>query len=63
MRDAFVAELLDLGIADPHIVLLSGDLGFKLFDAFAAACPDRFINTGICEQAMVSIATGMALSG
>lgn len=63
MRDAFFRTLTELGIADPRIMFLTADLGFKLFDAFAEACPDRFLNLGVAEANMVSVAAGLALTG
>ncbi|MCE9613643.1 MAG: transketolase [Lentisphaerae bacterium] len=63
MRDAFANELLDLAKADPRVVLLSGDIGNRMFDKFKAACPGRFYNCGVAEANMTSVAAGMALSG
>jgi transketolase len=63
MRDAFVDELTRAAAADDRIALLTGDLGYKLFDRFAAACPGRFLNMGVSEANMVSVAAGLALSG
>lgn len=63
MRDAFVDELTHAATADARIVLLTGDLGYKLFDRFAAACPGRFLNMGVSEANMTSVAAGLALSG
>lgn len=62
MRDAFADELLKLAIADPRIVLLVGDLGYRLFDEMAAI-PGRFTNAGVAEQNMMGMAAGMAMSG
>ena len=63
MRDAFVQELTRLGAQDKRIVFLTADLGYKLFDGFAAQCPGRFLNMGVSEANMVSTAAGMALAG
>ncbi len=49
MRNAFADELTKLGNDDPRIVMLSGDIGNKLFDKFKAAHPTRFINCGVAE--------------
>jgi transketolase N-terminal domain/subunit len=46
MRNAFADEITSLGQRDPRIVLLSGDIGNRLFDRFKAAAPDRFFNCG-----------------
>ena len=63
MRDAFVAKLLELGRADPKLVLITGDLGFGVLNEFVATLPEQFINAGVAEQNMTMLATGMALSG
>src|SRR5215470_9754192 len=63
MRNAFADELTKLGDDDPRIVLLSGDIGNKLFDKFRAAHPARYINCGVAEQNMTGVAAGLAMSG
>jgi transketolase len=63
---AFVAgsELADLADADPRVVVLTADLAYsnRTFE-FADRHPDRFVNVGIAEQNMVSMAAGMATCG
>ena len=63
MRNAFADEVTRLGVADPRVVLLSGDIGNKLFDSFKESCPGRFFNCGIAEANMMGVAAGLALSG
>ena len=63
MRNAFADEIAKLGSEDPRIVLLSGDIGNKLFDKFKQAAEARFFNCGVAEANMMSVASGMALSG
>lgn len=63
MRNAFADEITRLGIADHRVVLLSGDIGNKLFDRFRGSCPDRFFNCGIAEANMMGVAAGLGLSG
>lgn len=63
MRNLFADELTRLGQQHPELVLLSGDIGNKLFDKFKAACPGRFYNCGIAEAGMMSMAAGLALCG
>lgn len=48
---------------DVKIVLLAGDMGFAVLDKFILEHPDRAFNVGIAEQATISIAAGMHLSG
>jgi transketolase len=63
MRNAFADELTRLGNEDPRVVMLSGDIGNRLFDKFRAAHPSRFFNCGVAEQNMMGVAAGMAMSG
>lgn len=63
MRDSFVRTLLTLAQGDPNIELLTGDLGFGVLRPFWEALPDQFLNVGIAEQNMISMAAGMALEG
>jgi transketolase len=63
MRNAFADEITKLGAADPRVVLLSGDIGNKLFDNFKEKAPGRFYNCGVAEANMMGVAAGMALSG
>ncbi len=63
MRNAFAAELTALASMDPRIVLLSGDIGNRLFDPFKKEYPGRFFNCGVAEANMTSVAAGMALCG
>lgn len=63
MRNAFADELRRLGNDDPRIVMLSGDIGNRLFDKFKDKHPTRFINCGIAEANMMGVAAGMAMNG
>jgi transketolase len=62
VRNAFADEITKLGIDDPRVVLLSGDIGNKLFDRFKEHAPGRFYNCGVAEANMMGVAAGMALS-
>lgn len=63
MRDAFSSSLVRLALADPKVLLLTGDHGYSLFDEFRKRCPDQYINAGIAEQNMVGMAAGLARVG
>lgn len=63
MRDAFISVLNELAPAYPEMILLSGDLGFAVLNAFIARFPQQFLNVGIAEQNMCGLATGLALEG
>jgi transketolase len=63
MREAFSDALVRLGTRDPSLLLLTGDHGYALFDAFRKHCPRQYINAGIAEQNMVGMAAGLARMG
>jgi len=63
MRNVFASEITKLAAEDPRVVLLSGDIGNKLFDGYKERCPERFFNCGVAEANMVGVAAGLALSG
>src|SRR3954466_2919798 len=63
MRNEFAAEITRLAAEDERVVLLSGDIGNRLFDDFKAKCPGRFLNCGVAEANMMGVAAGMAMSG
>jgi transketolase len=63
MRDIFIETLCDRMEQDDSIWFLSADLGSPALDRLRARFPDRFLNTGIAEQNLVNLATGLALEG
>jgi transketolase len=63
MREAFFQSLVEVAEIREDIFLLTGDLGFKLFDPFRNKYPDRFFDVGVAESNMIGIAAGLALSG
>lgn len=63
MRNAFADEVTHLAEADPRVVLLSGDIGNRLFDKLRTQSPNQFLNCGVAEQNMMGVAAGMGLSG
>lgn len=63
MRGWFAYELYKQMAKNDKIWLIVGDLGYKAFDYIKRDFPERFINCGASEQAMMGIATGMALNG
>lgn len=63
MRDSAIRTLVELGKKDKDIQLVTGDLGFGVLKPYWEALPNQFINAGIAEQNMTSVAAGMALEG
>lgn len=45
------------------IWVIVNDLGYKMWDGVRNDFPNRFINVGAAEQAMIGMAVGLALSG
>jgi transketolase len=64
VADAFGKELVGIATERTDLIVLDADLASdcRLRD-FEAAFPDRFIENGIAEQDMVSMAGGLALQG
>lgn len=62
MRDIFCAEMIKAFEKKPF-VFLTGDLGFKALEPLQEKMKERFINVGISEQNMISVAAGIAKTG
>ena len=63
MRNTFVKTVTELAKENKDIELITGDLGFGVLKPYWEAVPDQFINAGIAEQNMTTVAAGMALEG
>jgi len=63
MRKAFVNKLTELVSKNKNIYLLTGDLGFSVFDDFRNIFPENFVNMGLSEANMIGVASGMAMNG
>lgn len=63
MRNAFINALYKKAQTDKSIILITGDLGFGVLDRFQQELGSQFLNAGISEQNMLSMAAGMALEG
>ncbi len=62
MRNALCAGLLRCA-DDLDFVFLTGDLGFQALEPLREAMGPRFINAGVAEQNMISVAAGLARTG
>src|SRR4051794_36036877 len=62
MRNAFCQSLVEAA-SRPEFVFLTGDLGFKALEPLRDVMGSRFINAGVAEQNMVSVAAGLARAG
>ena len=63
-REAFGRALVELGHANPNVVVCDADLSKSTMTTyFAKEFPDRFFQCGIAEANMVAIGSGLAASG
>src|SRR5579863_6324202 len=62
MRDELCRRLVARS-GDERMVFLTGDLGFQALEPLRDALGPRFINAGVAEQNMVSVAAGLARQG
>ena len=63
-RAAFAQTVIELGAANPDIVVLDADVSKSIgTNQFGAKFPERHFNFGIAEQNMFAAAAGMATTG
>ncbi len=63
-REAYGKALVELGAVNENVVVLDADLAEATKTCyFKAAYPDRFIDCGIAEQNMISVAAGLSTAG
>ncbi len=68
MRNAFAKSLFEIiekekSSGSNMTFLMTGDLGFSLFDKLREDYSERFINMSVSEQNMIGAAAGMAMMG
>ncbi|MEK7118454.1 MAG: transketolase C-terminal domain-containing protein, partial [Patescibacteria group bacterium] len=64
IRKGFGEGLLQAGEEDPRVVALCADLTESTtMNVFKNRFPERYVEVGICEQSMASVASGMAAMG
>ncbi len=63
MRDVFADLLHSAMEANPGVFLVYGDIGNHLFDKIKFDFPDRYVNAGVAESNMVTLASGLAHGG
>jgi transketolase len=63
MRTVFADTVTDALDHDPRLAVVTADISATAFDEARARHPDRVINLGIREQAMIGVAGGLALTG
>ena len=63
VRDKLFGELLEIMTFDSNVIILTADMGAMGLDIIRKALPEQFINMGVSEQNMISVAAGLALGG
>jgi len=63
MRRCFVDILHAKMAKNKDIWVVTGDLGYKMWDEIKSDYGERFINVGAAEQTMLGVGVGLALEG
>lgn len=63
LREVWADTMVELGLDDPNLVVLVGDISHGILQPFAKKFPDRYLNVGICEPTIVGMAAGLAHAG
>ena len=63
LRLEFADTMLEIGLNDPRLVVMVGDISHGILQPYAKACPGRYYNIGICEPTIVNMAAGLNKTG
>lgn len=63
MRYKFAEIIQRLALKDKQIIFLTGDLGFNVFEPLQKTLKTRFINAGVAEHNMMTVAAGLTHAG
>ncbi len=63
LRNDFPKVVHEVGLRDPNLVVLVGDISHYRLQGFAKDCPGRYYNIGICEPTIVNMAAGLSKIG
>jgi transketolase len=63
MRNEFAQTIISLKDKNPELVFLTGDLGYLSLEKVQERYGEHFINAGVAEQNMVTVAAGLAHEG
>jgi transketolase len=63
VRNAFTQTMSEVGVQDPDLCVLVGDISHFALQDFAQKCPGRFYNVGILEPTIISMAAGLSHAG
>jgi len=63
MRKEFSASIEKIAKSNKKVIFMTGDLGFMALENLQKSLKNRFINAGVSEQNMMSLAAGLAREG
>ena len=63
LRRRFADEVYTAMKLNKNIILVTGDLGYRIWDQVKQDFPNQFYNVGAAEQSMIGICVGLALEG
>jgi transketolase len=63
MRNEFAQAMISLKDSNPQLVFMTGDLGYLSLEKVQEHFGEHFINAGVAEQNMVTVAAGLAYEG
>ncbi len=63
MRNAFIQALEKVTAKNKNLLVLSGDLGYTVFESFIEKYPQQFFNFGVGEANLMGMAAGLAKEG
>ena len=63
LRHEFADTMAEIGPKDSRLVVMVGDISHGILQPYAASCPGRYYNIGICEPTIVNMAAGLNKTG
>lgn len=63
LRRRFADEVYKAMKKNDSIIVVTGDLGYKMWDQIRQDFPKRFLNVGAAEQSLIGVGIGLALEG
>lgn len=63
MRTECIRTIEELALSDPKVVVVASDPASDFMSELAAKHPDRLMIEGVCEQALMGMAAGLASAG
>jgi transketolase len=60
MRDYFIDKIYNYALKNKNVILITNEQGAQSLDKFREDLPEQFINAGISEQNIITVASGLA---